>query len=285
MGMDSADAIASGGKRQALIVAADSYTDPGLEQLRAPARDAEALARVLADPDVAGFNVRTLLNEPVYRLAEVIEEFFAEARRDDLLLLHISCHGLKGPDGELYFASTNTKLARLGSTALDARFVNTQMTRSRSRRIVLLLDCCYSGSFERGMLARARSGLDLEERFGGRGRAVITASSATEYAFEGANVAEADPGPSIFTNALVRGLDTGDADQNQDGRISLDELYDYTYTAVRDATPNQTPRMWLLGLEGTLHIARRRSPIEDVPLVVGFQWVTSAVHEHHRVRQ
>ena len=29
------------------------------------------------------------------------------------------------------------------------------MNRSRSRRVVLLLDCCYAGAFERGLVARA----------------------------------------------------------------------------------------------------------------------------------
>lgn len=38
------------GARNALIVASDSYTDPGLRRLRAPASDAQALLTVLRDP-------------------------------------------------------------------------------------------------------------------------------------------------------------------------------------------------------------------------------------------
>jgi len=85
--------------------------------------------------------------------------------------------------------------------------------------VVLLLDCCYAGAFERGMAARADRGMGIEERFGGRGRAVITASSAMEYAFEGTELADSsDQTPSLFTSALVRGLETGDADRDQDGQ-------------------------------------------------------------------
>jgi hypothetical protein len=69
---------------------------------------------------------------------------------------------------------TNTKLHRLGATAVAAEFVNRCMTRSRSRRIVLLLDCCYAGAFERGMLARGDKEMAIKTRLGGRGRAVIT---------------------------------------------------------------------------------------------------------------
>jgi uncharacterized caspase-like protein len=81
---------------------------------------------------------------------EAVEEFFVDSSRDDLLLLYFSCHAVKDEGGELYFATANTKLRRLGSTAVAAHFVNRRMSRSRSRRVVLLLDCCYAGAFERG---------------------------------------------------------------------------------------------------------------------------------------
>src|SRR5205823_12409215 len=110
----------------------------------------------------------------------------------------------KDEGGDLYLAASNTKLRRLGATAVAADFVNRRMSRSRSRRVVLLLDCCYAGAFERGMVARAGSGVGIEEQFGGRGRAVITASSAMEDAFEGDELTDAgEQAPSVFTSALV----------------------------------------------------------------------------------
>jgi uncharacterized caspase-like protein len=250
------------GTRSALIVASDDYTDPGLRRLRAPASDAQALAAVLQDPEIGGFQVRTLLNEPAHQVSEAVEEFFADRRPDDLLLVHFSCHGVKDESGELYFATANTKLRRLGATAVAAEFVNRRMSRSRSRRVVLLLDCCYAGAFERGMTARAGTGVGIEEQFGGRGRAVITASSAMEYAFEGDELADArELAPSVFTSALVEGLETGEADRDQDGMVALDELYDYVYDKVRAATPNQTPGKWAFGVQGELVIARRARPV------------------------
>jgi hypothetical protein len=249
-------------RRAALIVASYEYQDPGLRRLRAPAQDAKALARVLSDPKIGDFDVRTLLNEPGHAVDEAVEEFFADRTPDDLLLLHFSCHGIKDESGELYFATSNTKLRLLGATAVAAEFVNRCMSRSRSRRVVLLLDCCYAGAFERGMLARADKSVAIEERFGGRGRAVITASSSMEYAFEGDELAEGqEPRPSLFTSALVEGLDTGEADRDQDGYVGLDELYDYIYDKVREGTPNQTPGKWTYGVQGDLHIARRSRPV------------------------
>jgi hypothetical protein len=261
------------GKRSALIVASYDYEDPGLRLLRAPARDAEALARVLRDPEIGDFEVHTVLNEPAHLVNLAVEEFFAERGHDDLLVLHFSCHGLKDETGELYFATADTKLRRLGSTAVSAEFVNRLMSRSRSRRIVLLLDCCYAGAFERGMMARADKAVHIEAQFGGRGRAVITASGAMEYAFEDAELADSSElRPSVFTRALVEGLETGDADRDQDGQIGLDELYDYVYDRVHEVTPNQTPGKWTFAIQGELYIARRRGPVtKPSPLPAGLQ--------------
>ena len=53
------------------------------------------------------------------------------------------------------FAASNTVLVGWARTAVAAELVSRRMSRSRSRRVVLLLDCCYAGAFERGLVARA----------------------------------------------------------------------------------------------------------------------------------
>jgi DNA-binding beta-propeller fold protein YncE len=115
--------------------------------------------------------------------------------------------------------------------------------------------------------------MGIEAQFGGRGRAVITASSAMEYAFEGDQLTDTrELAPSVFTSALVEGLETGDADRDQDGRVALDELYDYVYDKVRTVTPNQTPGKWTFGVQGELVIARRSRPVTTpVPLSAELQ--------------
>lgn len=254
--------------REALIVATDVYEDPKLRALRAPARDAEELARVLGDPEVGDFRVGVSLNEPDHVVRRKLSEFFRDRSRDDLLLLHVSCHGLKDEDGTLYFASANTAVEHLEATAIPSEFVNRQMTKSRSRRIVLLLDCCFGGAFARGLVHRAGESVAIKEEFEGQGRVVLTASRAMEYAFEGDN-REGDAQPSIFTSAIVQGLESGEADRDRDSRVSIDELYDYVYDQVREATPNQTPSKWTFDVHGDLYVARSpfREP-EPVPLPV-----------------
>lgn len=242
-------------RREALIIAADNYEDPKLRALRAPARDAEELARVLGDPDVGDFQVGVSLNEPDHIVRRKLSEFFRDRGRDDLLLLHVSCHGLKDEDGTLYFASSNTTVDHLEATAIPSEFVNRQMTKSRSRRIVLLLDCCFGGAFARGLVHRAGESVAIKEEFEGQGRVVLTASRAMEYAFEGDSL-EGDAQPSIFTSAIVHGLESGEADRDGDSRVSIDELYDYVYDRVRETTPNQTPSKWTFDVHGDLYVAR-----------------------------
>ena len=261
------------GRRTALIVASDEFEHPGLSRLQAPMADAEALAGVLGDPEIGGFRVQVVHNAPSHAVQATIEDLFAEGRPDDLLLLHFSGHGLKSDSGELFFAATNTRPDRLASTAVSADFVQRCMRGSRARSIVLFLDCCYGGAFGEGVAVRAAGPANVLDSFpagklgGGRGRAVITASSAMEYAFEGSALATDDQKqPSVFTSAVVEGLSSGAADRDEDGLVSLSELYDYVFDQVRARNPNQTPSRDI-ELQGELYVAKsRRRRVRAVPL-------------------
>jgi uncharacterized caspase-like protein len=152
------------GSRSALIVATYAYDDPGLTRLRAPARDAEALAEVLGDPDIGGFDVQSVVNQPWHEVNLAVARFFQNRKPADLLLVHFSCHGVKDDSGELYFAATDTKLDLLEATGVPSSFVSRTMDRSRAGRVLLLLDCCYSGAFARGMTPRATGSVDVNDR-------------------------------------------------------------------------------------------------------------------------
>lgn len=252
------------GKRKALIIAIDEYEQEGLHNLLAPAADAEALGRVLGDPQIGDFAVHVVRNEPSYVIEAQVEDLFLASHSDDVLLLHFSCHGLKSISGDLFLAASNTRPNRLGSTAVSADFVHRCMRAAPSHRIVLLLDCCYGGAFSQGLTMRAAGDVNVLDSFpqgrsgGGRGRAVITASSAIEFAFDGEQLADDQHRrPSVFTSALVEGLASGDADRDEDGLVSLNELYDYVFDKVRERNPHQTPTR-RVEMQGELYLARSR---------------------------
>jgi uncharacterized caspase-like protein len=239
--------------KAALLIASSEYDDPHFRPLKAPAQDVKALSRVLSDPAIGGFaDVKTLLNEPKDALVLAIEEFFDDRNRDDLLLLYFSCHGIKDEDGRLYYATNNTQHKRLVSTAVAAYQVNDLIGKSRSRRKILVLDCCYSGAFSRAFLAKGDAAVGVMEEFKqGQGLVTLTASDAFQYSFEG----EEDGATSVFTRALVDGIETGRADEDGDQLISLDELYHYAYQRVRSERPEQNPRR-AGEVEGDIFIAR-----------------------------
>lgn len=243
------------GVRRALIVATDEYSDPKLTSLSAPARDALLLADVLRDADVGGFGVETVFNRPAHEVELAIAEFFGSGKYGDTLLAHFSCHGVKSPSGELYFATTDTDLSdsfKLKVTGVPSALVRDALEESRASLILCLVDCCYSGAFVK--LAKAADTVDLTERLGGKGRAIITASTSLQLALDG------EEEPSLFTHAVIDGLRTGEADRDLDGLISLDELYNFVHERVTTRNPNQTP-VKSFDVQGEVYVARRSTPV------------------------
>jgi Caspase domain len=242
------------GRKLALLIATHNYQDEGLRRLKAPAADAKALAAVLRDPAIAGFDVTTLINEPHYVVGEAIGDFCRGHRHDDLTLLYFTGHGLKDDDGRLYLAMNNTRRNSLLFTSLPAEQLDQAMQASRSRRMVLILDCCYSGAFRAGVTAKADDRVHSLETFQGRGRTVLTASDAMQYSFEEDQLHGAET-QSVFTRCLVEGLRDGSADLDRDGNITLDELYTYVHDRVIDEMPQQRPKKQD-NVEGRTIIAR-----------------------------
>jgi uncharacterized caspase-like protein len=244
------------GPRAALVIATISYQDPELRQLRAPAHDAKDLAEVLADPDTGAFTVTSVIDADERQARRAIDAFLSGRDVGDVVVVYLSCHGMLDRRNRLYFAAADTLKTQLSSTGIPSAWLLDQLEDCRARPQVLILDCCFSGAFAHG--SKGDAGLDLERRLAGhgRGQAVLTASRAGEYSFEGQVLPDAAVSGSVFTAALVEGLRTGAADVGGDGYISVDEAYDYAYRYVQSSGASQTPQRWLSGGEGAIVLAR-----------------------------
>jgi chaperonin GroEL len=253
------------GRRAALVIATTRYEDPELSQLRAPARDAEGLAEVLGDPDIGAFTLTKVIDADERQVRREIDGFLSGRGVGDLVVLYLSCHGVLDRRNRLYFAAADTLKGQLGSTAIPSAWLLDQLDECRARRQVLILDCCFSGAFAQG--SKGDTDLDLERRLAGqgRGRAVLTASRAGEYSFEGQALPDAEVVGSVFTDGLLEGLQTGAADISGDGYVSVDEAFDYAYSYVLARGANQTPQRWLYGGEGTIVLARSPAGIAVIP--------------------
>lgn len=253
--------------RLALVIGNSEYEDSTLSQLRTPDADVEALARALEDEKIGGFDgVMRLINNSADAIRREISRFLQRKKPSDLLLLYFSGHGVLDEEGQLYLAGRDTEHDLLQATAIPASFITGQMDRSRSQRLVLVLDCCHSGAFARGAKRAGEASVGTKSAFEGNGygRVVLTATDALQYAWEGDEIL-GDSETSIFTRYLIRGIETGEADLNENGFISLDELYDYVYEQVVQRTSKQTPGKWSYKQKGDIIIAhnpRRKQGVE-----------------------
>jgi glycogen debranching enzyme len=266
-------------RRAALVIACTEFEDKHLQELTSPRQDATALADVLSNPHLGGFEVEVILNPTSHAARVRIEAFYTDRKKDDLLLLYFSGHGIKDDSGQLYLATPDTQRRLLRATSVPASFVNEAMNASFSRRQVLILDCCNSGAFAKGLVSKGSLDLNLREQFQGTGRVVLTASNAVQFAFEGED-SGGRAASSVFTRHLVAGIRTGDADTDGDGWVSLDELYDYVHARVIDDIPHQEPSKWVFNLNGNLFISQSPQgprPQSDPSYVV----VTSPVGDRH----
>jgi len=245
-------------RKLALIIGNSQYEDAYLSKLAAPDVDVRALAEVLSTPGIGAFDeVTQLLNEGLATVRKSIARFFDLKHRDDLLFLYFSGHGVRDEQGHLYLAVRDTERVVLAGTAIEASFVTARMDRSASKRLVLVLDCCHSGAFGYGAKAAHGAAVGTATAFEGtgRGRVVLTATDSTQYAWEGDQVL-GEVENSLFTHHMIEGLRTGAADRDEDGLITIDELYDYVYEHVLNETPKQTPGKWAYGQQGEIVIAQ-----------------------------
>lgn len=227
----------------ALLIGVSDY-QPDLTPLPGAAKDVEAIQRVLQDTEIGGFSeVKTLPNPDPLVMQEEIQTLFSRRQKDDLVLFFFSGHGIKDDKGKLYFATRRTRKNLEGElvrgTAVPASEVHDIMSGSRSKRQVVILDCCFSGAFAEGLSVKDDGFVDVKNQLGGEGRAVLTSSTSTQYSFEqqGADL-------STYTRYIVEGLKTGSADRDKDGQISVDELHEYAKRKVQESVPVMNPQIY-----------------------------------------
>jgi hypothetical protein len=249
----------------ALLIGISEYGE-GLPALPGTQIDVEAMQRVLRDPQIGEFDSVELLRNPDLQAMQVeIETLFSDRSQDDLLVLYFSGHGVRADDGTLYLASRSTQKNRQGriltSTAVPASFVQSCMGNSRSKRQVLILDCCFSGAFANDLRAKALEVVvDIGPQLGGEGRAVLTSSTETQVSLE-------DQGGGIYTRYLVQGLETGAANRDNDDYISVAELHEYAKEHVQKTAARMKPEIYIVREGYNILLAKAPKPKDDPELL------------------
>ncbi|MGA8116254.1 MAG: type VII secretion protein EccCb [Actinocatenispora sp.] len=250
-------------RRLAVLVANNRYWDEQLPDLHAPIDEARQLRDLLRDPEIGEFDpAELLINESKADVERKLEAVFRAAEPDDLVFLYFSGHGIRSRGGRLHLAVSNTQLDLLAATSVSSSFIKELIDESDTGSTVIALDCCYSGAFHGPEQLKSDPSFDVgpelvgTELLAGRGVYVLTASNSVQQADDG----YPSPGGgtlSAFTEALVRGLATGDADVRSVGRISPSDLGEYVRREVPRRTSRQTPTQYGY-VEDEVQLARVR---------------------------
>ncbi len=226
--------------RDALVVGINTYRGEGLQNLRSPASDAEAIAQKLQSCgefriwrlpeflDPFEENARRVAHNQEVTLAQLeealVQLFKPEGQHfPDTALFFFSGHGLRKQRGiqEGYLATSDANPEQ-GNWGLSLQWLRRLLQESPVRQQIVWIDCCYSG--ELFNFAEADPG-DLGK---GRDRCFIAASREYEVAYE-----ETTGKHSVLTQALLNGLDPK---QHVDGEVSNFTLVDFLNRGLKDAT-------------------------------------------------
>lgn len=253
-------------RRTALLIGV-SECGKGIPSLPATPNDAAAMQRVLVNPKLGAFDeVKPLINPDLVTMQREIRGLFTRAEKEDLILLFFSGHGITDDDNRLYLTSQGTSKDDYDATSVPAYFIQNLSKNSYSKQQVIILDCCYSGAFAEGWLAKS-IGVDLKKEIVGseaEGRVVLTSSTATQTSFQ-----QEEATLSLYTQYLVEGIETGAADEDRNGIIYVRELHRYAKAKVQQVKPKMKPDI-ILDREGyniRLAYAPRDSEVEYRQLV------------------
>jgi hypothetical protein len=127
-----------------------------------------------------------------------------------------------------YSGHADAAALHLGATPLELGELEQLVRGSAATFRLLVLDACRSGTLTRvkGGTPIAPFEVRVSERVPGEGAVFLTSSAASEDSQESDEIRG-----SFFTHALVSGL-LGAADVDDDGRVTLDEVYRHAYAAT-----------------------------------------------------
>lgn len=212
-----------------LFVGINRHASNLINELSFARRDAVAMHALFTD--TLGGGTKLLTDEQATRAA--IEDELGSlttCRKDDVVVISFSGHG--APTHQLVTYDADRR--DLEGTCIPLDVFAGWLSRIPARRLICILDCCFSG----GMGAK---GLDVEstprdlssveellDQMSGEGRLVFTASTSTEKAWENSKLRH-----GLLTHHLLEALQ-GSEEVVQGGKISLYRLLEHVTRRVID---------------------------------------------------
>lgn len=240
----------------AVIIGVSEYADSGIPSLRYATADARATYDWLVSPRggrYAPARVKLLLDRDAtaMNIRDALFNWLRQAIEEDVVLIYFAGHGTPdSPDtpNNLYLVPHDARYQSIASTGFPMWDIETALKRFiKAKRVIVIADACHAGGVGQGFDVARRaygetrnpiaSGLQSLTAVG-PGVVVLSAADDKQFSAEGTMFGG---GHGAFTYFLLEGL-RGQADYNQDGRITLGELIPFLSENVRRATLNaQSP--------------------------------------------
>ncbi|MBU1077809.1 MAG: caspase family protein, partial [Spirochaetes bacterium] len=203
-------------RRLAILVGAN-YGGPDRKKLRYAVSDAKAIAKVFQEMGGIYSSDEVLLEEPDK------DELVREIKK-----LKEKVTELKGKHGRIefifyYSGHSDEEGVLLGKEKYYYKDLKEIIKEIPSDMNIVIVDSCASGALTRIKGGKKRPPFLVDTSMNMKGYAILTSSSSEEVSQESDKI-----GGSFFTHYLVSGL-RGAADTTRDGRVTLNEVYQYAY--------------------------------------------------------
>jgi tetratricopeptide (TPR) repeat protein len=229
---------------EALLIGIGQYDDASFQPLAAPDRDVAALQELLRRPDIGASrtdDVTDLNNPTLQQLRDTIETFCTLRDSSETVVIYISGYAIVNDNQELFLPCRNTARSHLEQTAYSLSELKAELEACPSRQQVVILDCCFSGTFAKDMIA-PQDFEAIAKNFVNGHRALLTSPTSIDYSAK-----HKSNRYSIYTQFIIDALETGMADgsanQPMSGDTNVTELHAYISTHLQDALPALSPTM------------------------------------------
>lgn len=213
-----------------LFIGIDRYASADINWLGCARRDAVAMHALFAD--TLGSGGTLLIDEQATRSAIDHEiQGLAGCSPEDVVVVVYSGHGSNTHELVTYDADPH----QLPTTGIPLDAFATWLATIPARRLVCILDCCFSGGMGAKVLhvdvvpKSLASVASLLDQMKGEGRLILTASDATEPAYEHAHL-----GHGFLTYYLLEAL-KGAEEVRKGGKLSVYRLLEFVTQRVIDA--------------------------------------------------
>jgi len=208
---------------------------------------------VLTDQNATKENIQHLLGTKLKR----------QTAKEDSVIIFYAGHGAvetdpSNPDGdgfEKYLLPYDADLNDLYTTSISMDEVRKIFQRISAERLIFIADTCYSGASGGRTMVTSKTRANLSDKFyerisKGKGRVIISSCSANEISKEDDRLQH-----GIFSYHMLEGL-KGRADQDDDGIITVSELFSYISRTVPEASAQDQHPVKKGETEGELVIGR-----------------------------